>query len=117
MRMKYLVMLRETARKEYRNHSKTLLYCFNPSVTSVTPPLYFALQNTGEEDNTFLCNVLVLPPYCWATPRNVTEHDRGEFHTFVLLLCLTPSPCGHSPYIPLRKHRGRGLKEAFYVLA
>ena len=20
----------------------------------------------------------------------------------------TPSPCGHSPYIPLRKHRGRG---------
>ena len=62
MRMKYLVMLRETARKEYPNNTKTLLYFFNPTVTSVTPPLYFALQNTGEEDNTFLCIVFVFLP-------------------------------------------------------
>ena len=33
----------------------------NPSVLR-TPPLYFALQNTGEEGNTFLCIVFVLLP-------------------------------------------------------
>jgi len=34
---------------------------FNPSVQR-TPPLYFALQNTGEEGNTFLCIVFILLP-------------------------------------------------------
>ena len=37
-------------------------YLFNPSVTSVTPPLYFAMQNTEEEGNTFLYIVFVLLP-------------------------------------------------------
>ena len=32
---------------------------------------------------------------------------------FNLSVFLTPSPFGHSPYIPLRKHRGRGLKVVF----
>ena len=45
---------------------------FNPSVLR-TPPLYFALQNTGEE---------------------------GEIQYFCSTVVLTPSSCGHSPYIP-----------------
>ena len=43
---------------------------FNPSVLR-TPPLYFAVQNTEEEVNTFLCIVFVLLPY------RVPQHD-GE---------------------------------------
>ena len=35
---------------------------FNPSVLR-TPPLYFAMQNTEEEVNTFLCIMFVLLPY------------------------------------------------------
>ena len=37
---------------------------------------------------------------------------REEFRSSSLFICdfsnSTPSPFGHSPYIPLRKHRGRG---------
>ena len=42
------------------------------------------------------------------TPRNATGHGRGEFDTwFCCCLCLlTPSPFGHSPYIPCRNTGG-----------
>ena len=38
--------------------------------------------------------------------RNITRN-------FFDSVFLTPSSCGHSPYIPYRKHRGRGLKVVF----
>ena len=53
-------------------------FFFNPSVLR-TPPLYFALQNTGEE---------------------------GEIQYFCSTVVLTPSPYGHSPYIPCRNTGG-----------
>ena len=31
----------------------------------------------------------------------------------VVIVGFTPLPCGHSPYIPLWKHRGRGLEVVF----
>ena len=51
---------------------------FYPSVLR-TPPLYFALQNTGEE--------------C-------------EIQYFCSTVVSTPSSCGHSPYIPCRNTGG-----------
>ena len=69
-------MLRETARKEYRNRSKTLLYCFNPSVLR-TPPLYLRCK----------------------TPRNTTGHGREEVNTLRCIVFVFPPP-----YISLRKH-------------
>ena len=50
---------------------------FNPSVQR-TPPLYFALQNTGEEGNTFLCIVFVLLPLLLGDTPNTTGHGREE---------------------------------------
>ena len=50
-------------------------YCrcfFNPSVLR-TPPLYFAVQNTGEEDCKTPSSL-----YCFVAPRNATGHSRGE---------------------------------------
>ena len=38
----------------------------------------------------------------------MTEELETVFHQSVYVGPLTPSPYGHSPYIPLRKHRGRG---------
>ena len=56
--------LTETPGERRLNPVTTAAGIFQPLRHYVPPPLYFALQNTGEEDNTFLCNVLVLPPYC-----------------------------------------------------
>ena len=70
------------------------LCLFNPLALRALP-LYFAAQNTEEEGILDSVAVAVFNPSVF----------------------LTPSPYGHSPYIPLRKHRGRGLKVVFLVLA
>ena len=62
-------------------------FFFNPSVLR-TPPLYFALQNTGEE---------------------------GEIQYFGSTVVLTPSPYGHSPYIPCRNTGGEDCKVVFFL--
>ena len=47
-------------------------------------------------------------------------HSDGGVENNITLGCLyrifNPLARGHSPYIPLRKHRGRGLKVVFLVL-
>ena len=103
-------MLRETARKEYRNHSKTLLYCFNPSVTSVTPPLYFALQNTGEEDNTFLCNVLVLPPIARRYPVILRDTTEGGVSYFCSTIVFNPLALRALPLYSLTETQGERIE-------
>ena len=54
----------------------------NPSVLR-TPPLYFAMQNTEEEVNTFLCIVFVLlpcrvPQHCGVSHSGIGECPKGE---------------------------------------
>ena len=41
-------------------------------------------------------------------PSSLRLHRPIKAESGVLPCILTPSPFGHSPYIPLRKHRGRG---------
>ena len=56
-------MLRDTAGEgRLQPNPFPLLRFFNPSVLR-TPPLYFAMQNTEEEVNTFLYIMFVLLPY------------------------------------------------------
>ena len=60
---KHPAMLRDTAGGE-GNALIRFLYCgyFLTPPSLVTPPLYFAMQNTEEEVNIFLCIVFVLLP-------------------------------------------------------
>ena len=51
----------------------------------------------------FARTVLALFP-----PSSLRLHRPIKAESGVLACILTPSPFGHSPYIPLRKHRGRG---------
>ena len=51
----------------------------------------------------FARTVLALFP-----PSSLRLHRPIKAESGVLPCILTPSPFGHSPYIPLRKHRGRG---------
>ena len=46
----------------------------NPSVLR-TPPLYFAMQNTGEEGEMYF--PFASAPILYVTPRNATGHGRG----------------------------------------
>ena len=76
-------MLRDRAGGE-GNALIRFLYCgyFLTPPSLVTPPLYFAMQNTEEEVNTLRCIVFVfLPPlyFLVETPRNATGHggERG----------------------------------------
>ena len=48
---------------------------FNPSVLR-TPPLYFAVQNTGEEGEMYFS--FAFAPILYATPHKVTGHGRGR---------------------------------------
>ena len=47
---------------------------FNPSVLR-TPPLYFAVQNTGEEGEMYF--PFASAPILYVIPCNVTGHGRG----------------------------------------
>ena len=47
----------------------------NPSVLR-TPPLYFAMQNTGEEGEMYF--PIASAPILYVTPRNATGHGRGR---------------------------------------
>ena len=51
----------------------------------------------------FARTVLALFP-----PSSLRLHRPIKAESGDLACILTPSPCGHSPYIPLQKHRGRG---------
>ena len=85
----------------------------------MTPPLYFATQNIGEVggnlSTTSLCccfNFSLLCGYFSFSP--VLQSSIGErpkklpflrrgVEQYCLIVYLTPSPYGYSPYIPLRK--------------
>ena len=54
---------------------------FNPSVLR-TPPLYFTLQNTGEEDWKATSSL-----YCFVAPRNAAGHGRGEVEIWFCCCC------------------------------
>ena len=59
---------------------------FNPSFVLTppslrTPPLYFALQNIGEEVNTLRCIVFVF--FLTEISRNAAGHGRGEVECFI----------------------------------
>ena len=75
--------------KRLKKQSNRFSIKCNPSVTSVTPPLYFALQNT---------------------PQYYGARQGVEFHIFILLLCLTPSSCGHSPLYFLMETQGERIE-------
>ena len=71
---------------------------------------------SGEKNEPFGLPFLLTPPsyghlpyILWCKTQGTA---RAEFRSSSLFICdfsiSTPSPCGHSPYIPLRKHRGRG---------
>ena len=81
---------------------------FNPSVLR-TPPLYFAMQNTEEEGNTFLCVVFVLLP-CHAPQYYGAQPEKVDIR-FCFLFCQyffqPPRPTG-TPPISSTMSRGRG---------
>ena len=52
-----------------------LPFFINPSVLR-TPPLYFAVQNTGEEGEMYFS--FAFAPILYATPHKVTGHGRGR---------------------------------------
>ena len=56
----------------------TVAVFFNPSVLR-TPPLYFAVQNTGEEGEMYF--PFASAPILYVTPRNAAGHGRGEEQT------------------------------------
>ena len=82
---------------------------FNPSVLR-TPPLYFAGQNTEEGEMYFpFASASIL----YVTPRNATGHGRGRglIPDFVAVAVFQPlRPCGHLPYILLRKTQRRRVR-------
>ena len=121
-------MLRDTAGRE-GDALIHFLCCglFNPSVLW-TPPLYFALQNTGEECGYIHCrraeafSALTPSPYGHSpyisskTPRNATGHGRGRGGLTLSLLLpvfLTPPSYGHLPYILHYKTQGRRCSFVF----
>ena len=72
----------------------------NPSVLR-TPPLYFVLQNTGEEVNTLRCIVFVFLPYISLRKHPVMLRDAAreagnfllcEFSRAALFFCLIEKP-------------------------
>ena len=72
-------MLRDTAGEgRLQPNPFPLLRFFNPSVLR-TPPLYFAVQNTGEEGEMYF--PFASAPILYVTPRNATGHGRGEGDT------------------------------------
>ena len=115
-------MLRDTAGRE-GDALIHFLCCglFNPSVLW-TPPLYFVLQNTGEECGYIHCrraeafSALTPSPYGHSpyisskTPRNATGHDRerGGLTLSLLLPVFStpPSLRATSPIFCVTKHRG-----------
>ena len=75
----------------------------------------------GEKNESFGLPFLLTPPslraispiFCITKhPVRLRDTAGEEFRSSSLFICdfsiSTPSPFGHSPYIPLRKHRGRG---------
>ncbi len=88
------VMLRGTAGGE-GNALIRFLYCgyFLTPPSLVTPPLYFAMQNTEEEVNTLRCIVFVfLPPYIslWKHPAMLRDMAGREGNALICFLC-----CGY----------------------
>jgi len=78
---------------------------------------FLAARRMNPEGLPFFINPSVLadtsPIFCCAKhPVRLRGTARAEFRSSSLFICdfsnSTPSPFGHSPYIPLRKHRGRG---------
>ena len=57
------------------------------------------------------------PAMLWGTAGEECDTRFVVVAVFQPLRLLTPSPCGYSPYIPLRKHRGRGLKSSLFPYA
>ena len=88
---------------------------FNPSVLR-TPPLYFTLQNTGEEDWKATSSL-----YCFVAPRNAAGYGRGRGCDLILLLLLslfflTPPSFGYLPYILLCTTQGRRIAKQPFSL-
>ena len=88
---------------------------FNPSVLR-TPPLYFAVHNTGEED----CNAVFFPIF-FVAPRNAAGHGRGRDCDLILLLLLSlffnPSVLRTPPlYFTLQNTGEEDWKAAFFPI-
>jgi len=81
-----------------------LPFFINPFVLR-TPPLYFALQNTGEEGNPLLIAVRY-PAYGARQGEKVIL----DFVTATADIFLTPPSFGHLPYILLCKTQGRRVR-------
>ena len=86
-------MLRDMAGRE-GNALICFLCCgyFLTPPSLVTPPLYFAMQNTGEEVNTLRCIVFVFLPYISLRKHPVMLRGTagGEGDTLIRFLC-----CGY----------------------
>ena len=97
--------------KRLKKQSNRFSIKCNPSVTSVTPPLYFALQNTGGRRIIPSCvSCLFFSPYCWATPRNVTEHDRGGVSYFCSTIVFNPLALRALPLYSLTETQGERIE-------
>ena len=99
---KHPAMLRDMAGRE-GNALICFLCCgyFLTPPSLVTPPLYFAMQNTGEEVNTLRCIVFVFLPYISLRKHPVMLRDAAreagnfllcEFSRAALFFCLIEKP-------------------------
>ena len=113
---KHPAMLRDMAGRE-GNALICFLCCgyFLTPPSLVTPPLYFAMQNTGEEVNTLRCIVFVFLPlyFLTETPRSATGHGREEVNTLrCIVFVFHPPPIfpyGNTPQCYGTRQGRRGI--------
>ena len=95
-----------------KNEPFGLLFFINPSVTSCHLPYILRCITQGRRVRVTLRSLQCDTPAYGARQGRSLEVALYSFamnkRSGLYFSNSTPSPCGHSPYIPLRKHRGRG---------